>query len=43
MTHTAQARQAYETCLKLLRAQPASETIARRIETVQQALERLPK
>ena len=43
MTHTAQARQAYETCLKLLRAQPASPAIVRRIEAVQKALERLPK
>jgi len=43
MTHTAEARQAYETCLELLRAQPASETIAHRIETVEKALETLPK
>jgi hypothetical protein len=43
MTHTAEARQAYETCLKLLRAQPTSETIVRRIETLRQALERLQK
>jgi len=43
LTHTAEARQAYETCLELLRAQPTSEAIARRIETVRQGLERLPK
>jgi len=42
LTHTAEARQAYETCLKLLRAQPTSEAIAHRIETVREALERLP-
>jgi len=43
LTHTAEARQAYETCLKLLRAQSTSEAIARRIETVEKAMEALPK